>query len=104
MSNFTTDFPYIISFAELDKYIVYTTFFDIIHKENNIRGMSEWENSVFFACLGVLPGGYLMYISTRDTGQIMNIELPLGLIVVAFYLICSIYIFVRNKSKTKKEL
>ena len=52
---------------------------------------------------GILPGCYLMYMSTVDTGQIMNVELPLGDIVVSYYLVCSIYIFVRRKKLTDKS-
>ena len=47
--------------------------------------------------LGILPGCYLIYMSTIDTGQIMNIELPLGAVVVAYYLACGSYIFVKHK-------
>lgn len=47
--------------------------------------------------LGILPGCHLMYMSTIDTGQIMNIELPMGVIVAAYYLACSIYIFVKRR-------
>jgi hypothetical protein len=45
---------------------------------------------------GVLPGLHMMYMSTVDTGQIINIELPMGIIVAAFYLACAGYLF--NKS------
>jgi hypothetical protein len=47
--------------------------------------------------LGVLPGIHLIYMSTIDTGQIMNIELPIGVIVVAFYLICCSFMFYKKR-------
>jgi len=42
---------------------------------------------------GVLPGIHMMYMSTKDTGQVINIELPLGIIVVTFYLLCCSFVF-----------
>ncbi|WP_069997175.1 hypothetical protein [Cellulosilyticum sp. I15G10I2] len=51
--------------------------------------------------LGMLPGIHLMYMSTKDTGQMLPIELPLGIIVVTFYLLCSGFIFYKKK-KSKK--
>ena len=53
--------------------------------------------------LGVFPGCYLIYMSTIDTGQIINIELPLGVIVVAYYLVCCAYIFIQRKKHTDKS-
>ncbi len=49
--------------------------------------------------LGMLPGLYLMYMSTVDTGQVIHIEMPLGIAVVAFYLICGGYVLYRQKKK-----
>lgn len=42
---------------------------------------------------GILPGIHLIYMSTKYTGQAMNIELPLGIIILIFYILCSIFIF-----------
>lgn len=43
--------------------------------------------------LGMLPGTYFIYLSTQDTGQAINIELPLGLIVLLCYGLGSAYVF-----------
>ncbi len=51
---------------------------------------------------GMLTGIHWIYISTIDTGQIINIELPLGLIILVFHILCSGYVF--YKSKAKKSL
>lgn len=48
-------------------------------------------------CLGMIPGIHLIYMSTKDTGQIINIELPLGIIVLTFYLLCSGFVFYKRK-------
>lgn len=50
--------------------------------------------------LGMLPGIYLIYMSTKDTGQVINIELPLGIIVVIFYVFCSSFVFWKEKKTT----
>ena len=49
------------------------------------------------AVIGLLPGVHLIYMSTQYTGQVINIELPLGLIVVIFYLGCGFVIWKRNR-------
>lgn len=47
--------------------------------------------------LGVLPGIHLMYMSTKDTGQIIDIEFPMGSIVASFYLLCCGFVFYKSK-------
>lgn len=54
------------------------------------------------AVLGFLPGFHLMYMSTVDTGQIMNVEFPSGVIIVIYYLLCGIYIFLKFNRHTDK--
>lgn len=49
------------------------------------------------AIFGMLPGIHLIYMSTKDTGQAIDIELPLGLIVLFFYIFCGIYVYRKNK-------
>lgn len=59
---------------------------------------------LFWGCLlGVFPGGYLIYMSTVDTGQIMNIELPLGIIIVGYYVICGGYLFVKYTKRSDQH-
>jgi|GEM_PF-564159 len=52
--------------------------------------------------LGTLPAIYLIYMGTQDTGQIFN-EMPIGIIVLIFYVICGSFIFYRSK-KLKNQL
>lgn len=47
--------------------------------------------------LGMLPGIHLIYMSTKDTGQVINIELPSGIIILIFYILCSGYVFYKEK-------
>lgn len=46
---------------------------------------------------GILPGIHLIYMSTKDTGQIINIELPSGIIILIFYILCSGFVFYKEK-------
>lgn len=36
---------------------------------------------------GLLFGGYLLWMSTQYTGQVINIERPLGLVFLVYYLV-----------------
>lgn len=42
---------------------------------------------------GIVPGLQLILMSTQYTGQVMNIEGPLGIAVVAFFALCGIRVF-----------
>lgn len=42
----------------------------------------------------------MIYMSTKDTGQIIDIELPMGIIVAMVYLICCGLVFYKNKKTT----
>lgn len=48
---------------------------------------------------GLLPGIHLMQMSTKDTGQIIDVELPMGIIVAAFYLLCCVLVFFKKHKK-----
>ena len=50
--------------------------------------------------LGALPGIHMMYMSTKDTGQIINIELPMGIIVATFYILCCSFVFYKKKKSS----
>ena len=40
----------------------------------------------FGGCVGMLPGLYMIWLSTQENGQTINIEFPMGLVLVLFYL------------------
>lgn len=46
--------------------------------------------------LGILPAIHLIYMGTQETGQMIN-EMPVGLIVFVFYIVCGSFIFYKNK-------
>ena len=46
---------------------------------------------------GLIPAAAFMYMSTRYTGQVINIELPLGIVIAVYYIICSIAVYKRTQ-------
>ena len=62
-----------------------------------ISGFVMSKGKAWGAVIGLLPGAHLIYMSMQYTGQVINIELPLGLIIVIFYLTCGLVIWKRNR-------
>ena len=52
---------------------------------------------VWGSIFGMIPGIVFMWMSTNYTGQVINIEFPLGLIIVGFYVGCSVGIYQRKR-------
>ena len=62
-----------------------------------ISGFVMSKGKAWGAVIGLIPGAHLIYMSTQYTGQVINIELPLGLIIVIFYFTCGVVIWKRNR-------
>ena len=62
-----------------------------------ISGFVMSKGRAWGAVIGLLPGAHLIYMSTQYTGQVINIELPFGLIIAIFYLGCGFVIWKRNR-------
>lgn len=46
----------------------------------------------WFGCIpGVLVGILLIWMSLQSTGQVIDIERPLGIILILFYIFCGLY-------------
>ena len=65
-----------------------------------ISGLLLSKEEVWGCLFGMIPGIVFVWMSTKDTGQVINIELPLGIIIIGFYLGCGIGIY--RKSHLKK--
>ena len=53
-----------------------------------------------WGCLfGLLPAIHLLYMSTQSTGQVINIEMPLGIITALYMIACCFMVW--NKGSTK---
>ena len=59
-------------------------------------------NEKIWGCVfGMIPGIVFVWMSTIYTGQVINIELPLGLVIIGFYLGCGIGLY-RKRYKENK--
>ena len=54
-----------------------------------VSGFLLNNDKVLGGVLGLLPGIHMIYMSTKETGQVINIELPFGIIILIFYVLCS---------------
>ncbi len=52
---------------------------------------------------GLLPGVHMIYMSTQYTGQVINIEMPLGIILILFYGIYGFYLWKKRNDIPKPE-
>ena len=52
---------------------------------------------------GMIPAVIFIFMSTEHTGQVVNIELPLGIGLIIYYLICSFIVFKGNR-KNREEV
>ena len=66
-----------------------------------VSGMLLVKKIFWGGFFGMLPGIHFIYMSTQDTGQILPIELPMGIIVIIFYLLCSGAVFFNIKKSAK---
>ena len=52
---------------------------------------------------GIIPGIHMIYMSTQHTGQVINIEAPLGIAVILFYCIFGFYLWKKRNDIPKAE-
>lgn len=56
----------------------------------------------FWGCLlGLIPTVHLVYMSMQYTGQVINIELPLGMVIAVYYIVCGLLTWKRQNTKEK---
>ena len=65
-----------------------------------ISGFLLSKEKVWGCLFGMIPGIVFVWMSTNDTGQVINIELPLGIAIIGFFVGCGIGIY--RKSCLKK--
>lgn len=56
------------------------------------------KNMFWGSLLGALPAIHMIYMGTQETGQIIN-EMPIGIIVLIFYIICAGFVFYKSRKK-----
>ena len=53
-----------------------------------------------WGCLfGLLPAIHLLYMSTQSTGQVINIEMPLGIITALYVIACGFWVWKKGSNK-----
>jgi len=58
-----------------------------------VSGFLLSKEKIWGCVFGMIPGIVFVWMSTVYTGQVINIELPLGLIIIGFFLGCGIGIY-----------
>lgn len=66
-----------------------------------VSGLLLDKGKFWGGAFGLIPAFAFMYMSTRYTGQVINIELPLGIVIAVYYIICSMVVY---KKKCGGEL
>ena len=61
-----------------------------------ISGFLLSKEKVWGCLFGMIPGIVFAWMSTNDTGQVINIELPLGIAIIGFFVGCGIGIYRRS--------
>ena len=67
-----------------------------------IGGFLLSKEKIWGCLLGMIPGIVFVGLSTNETGQVINIEFPLGMIIIGFYVGCGIGIYRRQYLQKKK--
>ena len=61
------------------------------------------QEKIWGSIFGMIPGIVFVWMSTNDTGQVINIELPLGMLIIGFYAGCSIGIYRKRQLQNKRN-
>ena len=67
-----------------------------------VSGLLLSNSKISGGLLGMIPGIVFIWMSTNDTGQVINAEMPLGMLIVGFYLGCSAGIY-KKQYLAKRE-
>ena len=68
-----------------------------------IGGFLLSKEKIWGCLLGMIPGIVFVGLSTNDTGQVINIEFPLGMIIIGFYVGCGIGMYRKQYLQKKKR-
>ena len=66
-----------------------------------ISGFLLSKEKIWGCLFGMIPGIVFVWMSTKDTGQVINIELPLGIVIIGFYLGIGIGIYRKSHLKNR---
>ena len=57
------------------------------------------KEKVWGGLFGLLPAIHLLYMSTQSTGQVINIDMPLGIVTALYMLACSFLVWKKDSNK-----
>lgn len=64
-----------------------------------ISGILLSKDKFWGGVFGLIPAIVFMYMSTKYTGQVINIELPLGAVIAVYYVVCGFFVFRKKNRK-----
>lgn len=68
-----------------------------------LGGFTLGKDIFWGSIFGILPAINLIYLGASDTGQIIN-EMPIGIVVLIFYIVCGALTFYKNKKATNQRI
>ena len=57
------------------------------------------KGKIWGGLFGLLPAIHLLYMSTQSTGQVINIEMPLGIVIAVYVLVCMLVVWKKGSNK-----
>ena len=69
-----------------------------------IAGILLSKDQFWGGFIGIFLGILTIYSSTKETGQIIDIELPIGVMVVIYYVLCSGFVIFKKAKRKKIKL
>ena len=72
-------------------------------RHDGVRLKSGGFEKIWGCLFGMIPGIVFVGLSTNETGQVINIEFPLGMIIIGFYVGCGIGIYRKQYLQKKKR-
>ena len=61
------------------------------------------KGKVWGGLFSLLPAVHILYMSTQFTGQVINIEMPLGIVTALYVFGCSFLVWKKNSANPNKE-
>lgn len=68
-----------------------------------LSGILLCKGKVWGGMFGLLPSIHLLYMSRQYTGQVINIEMPLGVVTALYVLICTLVVWRKDLNKQHKK-
>ena len=64
-----------------------------------VGGFLLHKRKIWGILFGLLPALHLLYMSTQSTGQVINIEMPLGIITALYVIACGLWVWKKGSNK-----